>query len=196
MTSKLIVPPAEEPVLLAEAKAHLRVETADEDTLITSLVAVARQKCEAFQRRVYCTQTWELWLDGFPGESVIELPHSPVQSVTAIKHYDADDVETLFPATDYFVDTVSQPGRVVLRSGKSWPDATLRSANGVCIVYVAGYGAAVDVPETVKHAIKLLVGHFYENREAVVVGSGLAATIVPETVEALLSMDRVLSFPE
>lgn len=196
MTSRLILPPTEEPITVVEARDHLRLETTDDDTIVGSLITVARQKCETFQRRAYCTQTWELWLDAFPSGDTIELTHSPVQSVTDIKYYDTDDAETVLPGTDYFVDAVGQPGRVILRNGKSWPDTTLRNASGVCITYVAGYGAAADVPEAVKHAIKLLVGHLYENREAVVVGSGLTVTTVPDTVEALLSLDRVLTFPE
>ena len=50
--------PATEPLTLTEAKEHLRVDGTDEDTLITSIITVARKLCENYTNRAFITQTW------------------------------------------------------------------------------------------------------------------------------------------
>ena len=203
----LVTPPAAEPVTLAEAKAHLRVDIANDDSLITDLIASARQAAESHTRRALVTQTWRLSLDRFPGKplpwwdgvregaeipepaNAVELPRPPLQSVTAVTAYDDTDAATVMPAADYFVDTDREPGRIVLRSGKTWPSVT-RVANGVEVVFVAGYGAASAVPQAIRQGILMLVGHTYENREAVVTDG--AAAELPLGVAALWRPYRVL----
>jgi uncharacterized phiE125 gp8 family phage protein len=165
--------------------------TSVEDDLIESLITTAREDCESFQNRVYITQTWELWLDEFPSKDFIEIPLPPLQSISSIKYYDTDDTEATFSSDNYFVDVKSEPGRVVLNHGESWPSTTLRPANGVCVTFVAGYGDADDVPKAVKQAILLLIGHYYENREAVLT-SGMNAVAVSMAVESLLWKKRIL----
>ncbi len=68
--------------------------------------------------------------------------------------------------------------------GQSWPGA--RSGEPVVVRYVAGYGVAGDVPALLKRAMLLLIGHWYENREAVVVASGTVATALPLAVDSIL----------
>jgi len=197
MALKLITPPAVEPVTLDEAKEHLRVDGTNEDNLIAALIAAARRWCEQFQRRAYITQIWELWLNEWPCDTAgyskgyITVPRPPLQDVTSIKYYGTDNVEYTFDSGNYFVDTKSEPGRVVLGYNKSWPSATLRPANGVVVIFTAGYGDTADkVPGEVKHAIKLLIGHWYENREAVIVGS--ISRGIELAVNSLLWPDRVV----
>jgi uncharacterized phiE125 gp8 family phage protein len=161
-----------------------------EDDLLNSLITAARQYVESFQNRALCTQTWELWLDAFPSKGYLQIPLPPLQSAT-IKYYDVDSVEATFGAGSYFVDIKNEPGWVVLQYGETWPSTTLRTANGVCITFVAGYGAAADVPKKVKQAMLLLIGHLYENREAVAT-SGAIPKEVPLAVDALLWQDRVV----
>lgn len=164
---ELITAPAEEPVSLSEAKAHLRVDIDDDDTYITTLITAARRHTEAVMRKALITQTWDVFLEKFPSSRYIELPRPPLQSVTHIKYYDDDDAESTYSSDNYYVDMKSQPGRVILRDDASWPGNDLRDANGVAVRIVAGYGDAEDVPEQLAQAILLLVGHLYENREAV-----------------------------
>ena len=78
-----------------------------------------------------------------------------------------------------------------VKSGQSWPGTTLKTAAGVTITFVAGYGAtSASVPESIRQAILLLVGHWYENREATVgVGN---MQVLPMGVKALLSDYRVM----
>jgi len=167
MGLRLITPPAEEPVTLAEAKAQLRLEHALDDTTVTALISTARQYVELATWRALVTQTWELSLDGFPVWSVtcpreIQLPKGDVQSVTSVKYDDPAGVEQTFPASSYIVDGYP-PARVVLKRVANWP-ATNFEALSVRVRYVAGYGAASAVPGPLKQATLLLVSQMYEHR--------------------------------
>lgn len=189
MALRQTVAPAIEPLSLDEVKLHLRLDTGiAEDALLSSLISAARQYCEGFQRRAYITQTWELWLDKFPDIDNIYLPWPPLQSVSSIKYYDTANLEYTLLDSNYYVDTQSQPGRLSLNYGKSWPSTALRPTNGLCITFICGYGDAVeDVPVKALYAMKLLIGHYYENREAV---SQSQLYPAPLSVDALLWQDR------
>lgn len=168
----LVTDPAEEPVSLAEAKSHLRVEVSDDDSYITSLIQVAREMAENILRRALITQTWKLVLDEFPSGDEIELPLPPLQSVSSVKYTPNGSSQQTFDAGNYIVDTASEPGRIVLKSDKSWPGDTLEAAAGVEVTFVCGYGdAGADVPLSIRQAMLLLIGHFYESREAVIIGT-------------------------
>ncbi len=185
----VVHPPATEPVSLDEAKAHLRVTTTDEDAYIASLITAAREWCEGFQQRAYITQAHKLTLDRWPCGRAIYLPRPPLQSVTSIVYTDSEGAQYTIEAKSYIVDTDAEPGRIVLAYGASWPSVTLRPAAGVEITYVAGYGDASDVPQKVKQAMLLLVGHWYEQREAVLAGS--ISKEIEFAVHSLLWQDRV-----
>jgi uncharacterized phiE125 gp8 family phage protein len=197
MILKVITPPAAEPVTLAEAKEHCTVDYNDSDNLLLRLIKAAREYCEKYQGRAYVTQTLELTLDRW-GRFPINLPRPPLASVTSIKYYDTADGEHTWAPTEYFVDTDSEPGRVGLRYSKVTPSTTLRPNNGVKIRYVAGYPAGgtteeplplANIPEGVKQAILLLVGHWFRNREPV--GQVTEAEIL-FTLSALLDIDKVV----
>lgn len=186
----IIEAPDEEPVATAEAKLHLRVDHTADDALIEQLVTAARQRVENVTWRSLVTQTLELTLDAWPRCGHIDVPRPPLQSVTSITYTDAAGTETVWPSALYQVVTQGTPARIVPAYGESWPTAasgSLRAANGIAVRYVAGYGDAAAVPALLKAAILLLVGHWYENREAVIVGAGLTATPLPMAVESILS---------
>jgi uncharacterized phiE125 gp8 family phage protein len=172
MALKLITPPAVEPVSLAEAKLHLRVDETADDDLIRSLIQTCRQDIETLCLHALITQTWNLYLDGFPGCSEIELPWPPLQSVTGVYYIEEGGVEKTFASSNYFVDINSTPGKIVLKTSASWPAmSNPQVANPVRIEFKCGFG---DIPSSVDYraiaAIKLLLGHYYENREAVFMG--------------------------
>lgn len=182
----LVTPPAEEPLTLAELKVHLREDGTEQDALITSLIIAAREHVEGFLGRKLVTQTWDLTVDSFTGNSIV-IPYAPLQSITSVKYLDGAGVQQTLATTEYVVDTTQQPGRIFLGYDKYWPTVQTRE-NAVVVRFVAGYGLAVAVPESIKAAIKLLVGSWYENREAVNVGN--IVNKVPMAVESLLWMER------
>lgn len=182
--------PAEEPITLAEAKLHLRVDSNDDDTLITNLIVAAREWCEGFQNRAYITQSYVLTMDRFPRRDFIRIPRPPLQSIASVKYTSSEGIVMTIDPGDYQVDTNSEPGRIVLAVGKSWPATTLQAANAVAIDFTAGYGTASDVPQAVKQAMLLLIGGWYEQREYLLIGRPTQE--VPFAVTALLSQARVV----
>lgn len=187
---RITTPPAVEPLTTAEAKLHLRIDHDDEDSYIDGLITTARLYCEDVSQRALITRTYTARLDRWPG-SVIELPYPPLLAVTSIKYTDIDGNESTYSSANYLVDAHREPGRIALKNGVSWPSVTLQEINGVEIVWTAGYGAAgSDVPERYRQAMLLLIGHYYENREAIMVAQGANMATLPLALDALLLTDR------
>jgi uncharacterized phiE125 gp8 family phage protein len=199
MPLQLVTPPAEEPVSLADAKLHLRVDFTDDDALITALISAARQAAETLTGRQIVTARWKLVLDSFPGPSLIGvpagtpfslpghailLPRSPLQSVVAIQYLDMAGVLQTMPATDYTVDAACEPARITPVFGKIWP-ISLPQIGAVSVIFDAGFGPAASVPEGIKSWVKLRVGSLYAHREEV-------ALINRGKIEALPFIDGLL----
>lgn len=179
--------PAAESLSLTEAKAHLRVDAADEDTLIASLILAARMHVERALDMALITQSWSLYFDRWPDAAWVEIPLAPVQSVSAVRLYAANDSATVMDPALYQADTLSKRARLARRGGLSWPGPG-RPANGIEIAFTAGYGAAAaSVPGSIRQAILLLIAHWYEEREPVTFD---AAEMVPLTVASLLGPYR------
>lgn len=189
MAIKLVSAPAVEPVTLTEAKLHLRIDHTDEDTLIGSLITSARELIEEISGLVLITSTWELRLDSW-AKMPLRMPHPPLQSIVSIKWLDELGAEHTVASSVYDIDTVRKPGLLFFKPNQSWPDGTLYPVGGVRIQFIAGYGLAVAVPSKIKAAILLFVGHLYENREQVVVASGLAPVDLPLGVWQLIASER------
>jgi uncharacterized phiE125 gp8 family phage protein len=191
---KLQTAATSEPVTLANVKDHLRIRQEDtyQDTYIEGLISVARKQAEDWQHRAYITQTWDLYLNRFPVCDEILLPRPPLQSVTSITYTLDDDSSSTVSSSTYVVDTSSEPGRIILKSGESWPSDTLQVGASVRVRFVAGYGSAgSSVPVEILRAIYMLISHHYENREPHAVIPGLSSIFpVPLGVESLLTNDR------
>jgi uncharacterized phiE125 gp8 family phage protein len=166
--SVVVTPPADEPIDVAAAMRHCGQTNPAVQPMIESLIVAAREKVEGDTGRLLVSQTHDVYLDSLPYGGEILLPHGRTQSVTSVKAYDALDVETTVDPSTYQVDTASEPGRIVLRSGQSWP-VGLRAANAVVIRAVFGYGDEEAVPQALKQAMLFLVGAMYEHREQVIV---------------------------
>lgn len=188
MALQLITGPASEPVTRTEAKAHLRVDHADDDTMIDSIIAAARATCEDRLQRSLLEQTWEKQLDEFP--AAIALPRGPVLAITHIKYLAEDGTLTTLSAADYQLDTAdAQMAYVLPVYGLDWP-AVRDDINCVRVRYTAGYASAAAVPAPIKQWILLRVAGLYEYREA------FAAADIrsPAWVDGLLDPYRVVAF--
>lgn len=167
MPLKLITAPASEPVTLAEAKLHLRVDSTADDALITSLIVAARESAEHATGRAFLPQTWELALDEFEDE--ILLNKSPLISITSITYVDEDGATQTLTTDDYQLDSHSEPARITPAYDTCWP-TTRAQKNAVLIRFQAGYADADSVPSQVKSWMLLRIGMLYENRESVQAG--------------------------
>lgn len=167
MALSLLTPPALEPVSLAEAKAHLRIDAADEDAVLSRVIAAAREHLERSLGRALLAQSWRYTLDAWPSGYAVGLPLAPVQSVDSVKVYAQDDSSTTLPVGSYLLDGLGAPARLIRRGAQAWPAAT-RAGNGVEINFTAGHGSApTDVPAALRVALLLLAAHWFEHREVV-----------------------------
>jgi len=184
--SNVTTEPSNEAVLLAEAKSFLKIDSDDENDLITILSQAAREMVEIRTGRSLITQTRTIKMDYFPQSDTILLPNGPVVSVSSVKYYDEDEVLQTMSAADYWVDITSGISRIVAKD--SWP-SVYDMPNAVVIVYVCGYGASSsNVPKPLKQAIYLIMAHLYENRQNVIVsGSSTGVLEIPMGAEYLMS---------
>lgn len=204
----IVTQPAAEPITLSEASAHLRVDSADDATYITDLIPVAREYIESVTGRVSNATTFRLiahsWQDLFaPAEyrtpcyidpkyglagltlyKIIPLFRTPLISISSVKYYAPDDAAlTTMSGSDYRAITGAEPGllQIVgdLPSIDDRPDA-------IQIEFVAG--ASGSTSATDKHAIKLLVGHLYENRMPIAFSS---CHDIPFTLQTLIQNQKI-----
>jgi len=185
MTLKIVTEPTKEPLSISDVKEHLNITSTDDDAYLRSLITVARVQVEKITNRAMLTQTWDLWLDSFP--SKFTLPYAPLQSVTSITYTDTNGDSQTVTSSVYTADTNEEPAEVFLAYQQTWP-STRDIPNAVKIRFIAGYTSASLIPMPLKHAIYLMIGHMYENREATIAG-GLAE--LPLGVDQLLGSYRI-----
>jgi len=162
---KIKTEPASEPLTLSEAKIFLKVDNTDEDTLITNMIKAVRRAAELYMGRALISQTWYDYRDDFPVD-YFEITLCPVTTITSIKYYNADDTLTTLSSATYLTDLASEPARVSLAIGQSWPAVSGRK-NSVCVEYVCGWASAGSVPDLIKAGMYMHLGHLYENRQDV-----------------------------
>lgn len=183
MPLAVVTPATTYPVTRAEVKTHCRVDGTAEDGLIDGLIAAASDYIAAYTGRALASTTLRLDLDDFADE--IFLPVGPVQSVTSVAYYDTAGASQTLAGTVYQTDFVSDPARILLADGQSWPTVDAR-ANAVSITFVAGYSS---VPAAIKQACLLLIGDWYRGRENTLIGTNQPMEM-PHAVTALLANYR------
>lgn len=179
---------------VAEAKAHLNVTHTEDDSLISDYIDAATKVIEDRCRRCFVEQTRRLVMTGFDDrryvhDRVIYPPRSPLNSVSSITYIATDATTTTLASSDYIVSAYESPGRISEGYSATWP-ATYGVADDVTVTYLVGSSTTTaGVPANVKQAIRMLVAHWYRNREHVIIG-----TIQAElnwALDALLEAEQV-----
>lgn len=194
----LVTAAAGEPVDVELAKLHLRVDIDEDDELIVGCIAAARSYVETVCGRSLVSQTWDytidrqwpwsLNLDTMCHEQQIDLPVAPLVSVTSITYVDAAGATQTLASNQYVVDGSNVIGRIYPAYSVTWP--SVRDQNrAITVRFVAGYGTAASIPEGIKQALLLLIGHFYAQRQPAVIGE--VANEVTLAVSALVAPHRV-----
>lgn len=174
---RLITLPTIEPVTLQEAKAWIKVDHNEEDTLIQLLIQTARERCEALTGLSLCLQQWAVYLSAWPMQSLddwwdgvregaftndplrtIALHHGPVRQIDAFNLYDPLGNSILYPSAYYSLDRIQD--RLVLQPEAPIPQGT-RIINPIEIIYTTGYEF---IPGSIKAGLLKLIAHLYEHR--------------------------------
>lgn len=203
MTISILTPAATDPVTLDEIKAHCRVDFTEDDAYLTSLIAAATDWVQRRTGRQLVTATLRQSWDSYPSvfhpvrpitqaygprvfylgmeAAMMTLDVEPVQSVSSVTYYDANDALQTVISTAYWVDLATTPPRIIPKD--AWPNILWGRPSAFRIDFVAGYGVATDVPTLIKQGIMLLAAHWYERREATVQNASIAE--VPFAVESI-----------
>lgn len=159
--------PEKEPLSVREVQDHLRVSGQDEE--LFRLIKTARGMMERYLNRALITQEWDVYFDCWHYE--MKLPYPPLQTVDSVKYRDLDGAEQTLSSSFYHV-TNNEPATIVRAYDVSWPELQYGRPQAVKISITVGYGDdAADIPEEIRHGMKLIITDLYENRGTVVLGS-------------------------
>lgn len=204
---KIVTGPASTPVSRIEFQEHLRLDEGVDITQLSSFIQAATNWAENYTNKFFINRSCQMALDSARELDVnlwegtrtgyfnlalsdyIELSAAPVVSVQSVKYYADDDTESTWDASNYYVDTFSEPARISLRTGGTYP-TDLRKSNGLEINFIAGYGEnAFNVPEPIRLAILQYATYLYEHR-----GDNDDGIVPSSAIKSLLDPYRVLRF--
>lgn len=171
----LVAGPAAEILEISEARDHCRIDTSEQDAVLSTYIKGAREHFERISGRAFITQSWDLtidyewpWvldMDTHRHLQVIELPRPPCLSVTSISYVDGAGNPQTLAAGQYLVDVTNVIGRIYPAYGVTWPTVRCQ-AKAITVRFVAGFGAGSgNVPEDLRQAARLQIAHYFENRE-------------------------------
>ena len=188
----IVSQPFVEPITLADASEHLRVDSEDDIGYISGLIAVAREYVDSVTGRVSAVTSWLLLAPTWDSltsnlySREIPLLRTPLLEVSSVKYYaPSSSTLTEITAENLIVVKGAEPGwlKVItaLPTVDDRPDA-------IQIQFLAGYRADETVPPGHRHAIKMLVAHLYEQRQPVAFAS---CQNIPYALDALISNQKV-----
>lgn len=185
------IAPEVQALTIEEVRQHLHIDDVpDENDYLNSLIATATDYIEGIDGiigKALITQTWKVNAGAWP-DCRFRLPLSPVQSIASVMYYDGDGVQQSFSSDYWLLYRDDASAYVDWITGASFPSLYSRD-DAVEVTFVAGYGdTAESVPAAIKHAMKLLIGQWYENREA----TGEAAPDISFGVTHLLAPKRAI----
>ena len=165
-------------------RAQLKIEHTEDDAFIDRLISGARDVLDGPQGelgRALIQQTWDMKIDCFPVRDVpIVIPLPPLRSIDQISYVDTEGVTQTLDSSVFQVVGSVRPGRawIIEAFGQTWP-STRDIPDAVTIRFTAGYPASsasppdltANVPESLKHAMLMLISDWYEFRETAVIGT-------------------------
>lgn len=182
------------PLDIAEYRNHLRLDGTDHDADLAAKMAEALAYCEAQTARQFTLATWELEFKEFPpGSRPQLLPFGNLVSVDEIAYYDTggtlQTINSATIATDYIVQTTTEPGRIMPVPNAVWPE-TRRQPNAVKYTIQCGKAAAAVDPQALS-LLKYITAHLFRNREPGQQGQLLD---IPHAAAALIQALRFDAF--
>ncbi len=174
--------PAVEPLTLGEIRAHLKLDTEDEDALLSALAIVAREHLERETGLVLAARDFRFCLDDWPADGIVKIPRGPVRAISLVTVYDGEGEPQVVDLAGHLLDGVARPARLWLPA----PPEPGRAMNGIEIEFSAGFGeSGADVPETLRRAMLLHVAAMFATRG--VVGPEAQPAVVPPGYDRLIA---------
>ena len=141
--------------------AHARLATEDDNDWFADALSSVTQQVEHIANISLLKRTLTIKYDTLDDELI--LPSSPLYSLDSVKYYDSNQVEQTLASTIYEVGYKNRIPRIRRKYNQTWP-VVLGHPDSVTVVAKFGHATAEDVPESIKHAIRLLVTAYWENR--------------------------------
>ena len=177
------------PVTLAELKAHLRVDFADDDTVISACLAAATDHLDGYSGitgQCLSSQTW-MAIGPRPCCCEVRLELPPVTAVTSVRVRQSGAWVTLTAGSGYVVRGLGDVATIRPPSGASWPTMD-DDEEAFEVTFSTG---PATCPPALRAALLLMAGHLYANREGLANAAlremplGLGALIAPQRRVAL-----------
>ena len=180
------------PITVADAKEHLRVTDTEDDEYIRRLIVASYEYAQtATRQQLQATNYVETW-DFFP--RVIEPNRWPLRSVTSIGYTDENGTTQTLSSTAFQVDTSNTPGRIAPTADEvTWPVTEGGTFNAVTVSYTAGQSSVTAFDVRAKVGMLMLIGHWYKQREEVVVGA--TAMEIPTMAKSLFQSMKTSVYP-
>ncbi len=179
--------PDVEPISVAQARQQCRIDDdlTAEDDLLEDYIKAARELVERETKQVLVESTYEIFLNEWPCEGKVSLPIGPIIAINSFEYINSDGAYVPIEADSYYPCLLDEPPYLIYGSG-GWPAVNCRPG-AIRIEVRAGYAGAgspadaTNVPHTAKQAIKMLVAHWYENRESVATDTRMIPTLMPQS---------------
>lgn len=172
---EIVIPPSEDGlsiVSVAEFKRHMLISHTKMDADFAEIIKEAADKLhgrDGSLNRTIFTTTYKRYLTCWP-KGPIPLPYPPLIQVLSINIEDGESPPTAVDPSIYTVRDGMLVPEIVLNAGKSWPDVT-SGPRAISITYRAGY---LEFPPKLKRYVKILAGHYSENREATILDNRIS----------------------
>jgi uncharacterized phiE125 gp8 family phage protein len=185
MPTVLITPSVEAPISLDDARLQCQIDAdiTDEDDLIEGYINAATDYCERYLGCPLMTQEW-MYKGDF---SKITALKPNLLSIESVEYIDNDGAIRRLSPGDYYVDIASPVGEIHLL--RQAPSVKAYHPQPVSISFTCGFGNAAAIPESIKQCIRLLVSHWFRNREL----SGAISSDIAETATSLLNQYRLVT---
>ena len=172
-----------EPITVAEVMTHCRITSVDEaeSAKISAFISAAREYVESYTGKLYGSRVETAVFKGlYP---ILPIAKGPVTSVISVI---AETEDGPVDVTENYVIDVQTGFELIAKN--NLPD--LKLSDEFLYPVTVEYNAGLSVmPASIKQACLLIIGHWYENREEVVVSAGNAIQI-PLAAKSLLEMRR------
>lgn len=192
----LTTAPQSEPITSDQATAHVRVDSEEDFTYLEELIPVAREYVDSMTGRVSSSCGWKMVTDSWDSafgstawdrKQIISLYRVPLVSVESVKYYAPDATSlTTIDAADYAAIISTEPGGILFLEDVPQVDTTRPDA--IQIEFTAGYSQPALAPAILRHAVKMMVAHFYEQRTPVAFAS---ASEIPFGLKTMIENQKV-----